>query len=231
MPRSCPYDAPMTLPILYSFRRCPYAMRARLAILMGGHCVELREVALRDKPVAMIESSPKGTVPVLVRPEATVIDESLDIMFWAMADIAIPPCDTALIAANDGTFKYHLDRYKYADRYDVDRIEHRRAATDILERLDSLLIVREHLGDEIRSITDLAIMPFVRQFAETDRIYFDGLPLVALQGWLMRHLSSALFAQAMVRIKPWRPDDAPVLFQGQSRACLKEGGDIVERAS
>jgi glutathione S-transferase len=223
----------MTLPILYSFRRCPYAMRARLAILRGGHCVELREVALSDKPVAMIESSPKGTVPVLVRPEATVIDESLDIMLWAMADIddAIRPCDTALIAANDGTFKYYLDRYKYADRYDVDRIEHRRAATDILERLVSLLIVREHLGDEIRLITDLAIMPFVRQFAETDRIYFDGLPLVALQGWLMRHLSSELFAKAMVRIKPWRPDDAPVLFQGQSRMCLKEGGNIVERAS
>jgi glutathione S-transferase len=117
----------MTLPILYSFRRCPYAMRARLAILRGGHCVELREVALSDKPVAMIESSPKGTVPVLVRLEATVIDESLDIMVWAMADIddANPSCDTA-------------------------RIEHRLNATDLLEWLDSLLIVREHLGNIFR---------------------------------------------------------------------------------
>jgi glutathione S-transferase len=119
----------------------------------------------------MIKPSPKVTVPVLVRPEATVIDESLDIMLWAMADIddANPSCDTA-------------------------RIEHRLAATDLLERLDSLLIVREHLGNKFRSITDLAIMPFVRQFAETDRIHLDGLPLVALQGWLMRHLSSDLFA-------------------------------------
>ncbi len=221
------YGVPM-LPILYSFRRCPYAMRARLAIVANGVRVELREVVLRDKPAAMLDVSPKGTVPVLVRPDGSVIDESLEIMRWtraAGAAAAWPddapaawPDDAAaaLVATNDGAFKHHLDRYKYADRYGVDADAHRAAATAILATLDETLREDGTLGGAPAAMTDLAIMPFVRQFAETDRRYFDRLPLPRLQAWLARHLSSALFARIMLRPAPWRPGDAPVPFPAPS---------------
>lgn len=204
------------LPILYSFRRCPYAMRARLAIVVRARGVELREVVLRAKPPAMLTASAKGTVPVLVMPDGSVIDESLAIMRWAFAsgDVAgdgeTDP--DALIATNDGAFKYHLDRYKYADRYGVSRLEHRMSATDILANLDQRLRVADHLGRDALSLVDLAIMPFVRQFAETDRSYFDGLPMPGLQAWLTRHLSSRLFERIMVRPPPWQDGDPPTIF-------------------
>ena len=203
-------------PILYSFRRCPYAMRARLAIAANGRRVELREIVLRDKPVAMLDVSPKGTVPVLVLPDGTVIDQSLGIMRWACAntcDAGWPTGnDAELIAKNDGEFKHHLDRYKYADRYDVNPIEHRDAATALLEDLDERLRASGNLGNDLRSMTDLAIMPFVRQFAQTDRTYFDGLPFERLHAWLATHLASPLFARVMVRPAPWRPGDPPAMF-------------------
>lgn len=204
------------LPILYSFRRCPYAMRARLAIVVRARGVELREVVLRAKPPAMLAASPKGTVPVLILPDGSVIDESLAIMRWAFAsgdvagDAETDPC--AMIATNDGAFKYHLDRYKYADRYAVNRLEHRVCATDILANLDQRLRVADHLGRDALSLVDLAIMPFVRQFAETDRSYFDGLPMPGLQAWLTRHLSSRLFERIMVRPPPWQDGDPPTVF-------------------
>ncbi len=204
------------MPILYSFRRCPYAMRARLAIAVNDRQVELREIVLRDKPAAMIDASPKGTVPVLVLPDGTVIDQSLDIMRWAYArtpDADWPTDnDAGLIATNDGAFKHHLDRYKYADRYDVDPIEHRDAASVLLGDLDERLRASGSLGSSLRSMTDLAIMPFVRQFAQTDRSYFDGLPFERLNAWLAMHLASALFAQVMIRPAPWRPGDPPMIF-------------------
>ncbi|RMB35909.1 glutathione S-transferase [Sphingomonas sp. PP-F2F-G114-C0414] len=204
------------LPILYSFRRCPYAMRARLAIVVRVRVVELREIVLRAKPPAMLAASPKGTVPVLVLPDGSVIDESLGIMRWAFVsgdvegDGETDP--RAMIATNDGAFKYHLDRYKYADRYGVNRLEHRACATDILANLDQRLRVAEHLGRDALSLVDLAIMPFVRQFAETDRSYFDGLPMPGLQAWLTRHLSSRLFERIMVRHPPWQDGDPPKIF-------------------
>ena len=206
-------------PILYSFRRCPYAMRARLAIVANGRSVELREIVLRAKPAAMLEVSPKGTVPVLVMPDGSVIDESLDIMRWAGAntDDGWPTdADAALIATNDGAFKHHLDRYKYADRHGVDPVEHRDAATVLLRALDERLRDTGSLGESPRagrqSMTDLAIMPFVRQFAQTDRTYFDGLPFERLHAWLARHLASALFARIMIRPVSWQPADPPILF-------------------
>lgn len=204
----------MPAPILYSFRRCPYAMRARLAIVAGNARVELREVALRDKPREMLDASPKGTIPVLILPDGTVIDESLDIMRWALAagSSSQGTSDPALIAANDGGFKYHLDRYKYADRHVPDGVDHRAVATGFLERLDRRLDGRPNLDGDRVSITDLAIMPFVRQFAEADRTYFDAVPLGRVQAWLARHLSSALFATIMVRMDPWRPGDPPTPF-------------------
>jgi len=212
------------LPILYSFRRCPYAMRARMALLISNTICEIREVVLAHKPVAMIAASPKGTVPVLVLPDGYVLDQSIDIMRWALAGNDPErwlqgdrgDCD-ALIATNDGPFKHHLDRYKYPDRYDADANMHRDAGFSILRGLEVRLESRSNLCRETRSLADMAIMPFVRQFAETDRAWFDALPLPSLQRWLQAHLASPLFAQAMVRLPAWQPGDAPTLFAIESR--------------
>ncbi|MEG3167072.1 glutathione S-transferase [Sphingomonas sp. LB3N6] len=211
----------MTVPILYSFRRCPYAMRARLSLLRVDAVVELREVALRAKPAAMVDVSPKATVPVLVLSDGRVIDESLDIMRWAQSQHGhdsdwMAPDDEALVAVNDGAFKHHLDRYKYADRFPDDSIDHRAEATDFLRELDTRLAGPVALGGDRLSIADLAILPFVRQFAETDRRYFDALPLVDLQRWLADFLASALFERAMAKFAPWQPEDPPVMFPAQS---------------
>lgn len=193
----------MTLPILYSFRRCPYAMRARMAVLVSGIEFELHEVSLRDKPAAMIAASPKGTVPVLVLPDGRVIDESLEIMRHALGEHDpeqwLDGDDTALIAANDGPFKHHLDRYKYADRHGADPIEQREAALALLGVLEERLAITPNLCGERRSLTDIALMPFVRQFAAVDRDWFDALALPGVQAWLARHIASDLFVRAMER--------------------------------
>ena len=206
----------MSRPVLYSFRRCPYAMRARLALLASALRVDLREVVLRDKPAAMIAASPKATVPVLVLTDGTVIDESLDIMRWALATGGqanwLSGEHTELIGANDGPFKLHLDRYKYADRYGVDPVVHRAEATALLAPLNDRLTGRPYLGGSDPGFSDIAILPFVRQFAKTDRAYFDALPLANVQRWLGRFLGSAMFARIMVRFAPWQPNDPPVVF-------------------
>ncbi|HAN88548.1 MAG TPA: glutathione S-transferase, partial [Erythrobacter sp.] len=168
----------MTEPVLYSFRRCPYAMRARMALRIGGASYEHREVVLRDKPAEMLEVSPKGTVPVLVAGPAEVIEESRDIMRWALVrsdpEGWLERDDPELIETNDGPFKHHLDRYKYATRYDdVDPAQHRTAALDILRRLDERLSQSAYLRGETRGFADIAIFPFIRQFANTDRDWFD----------------------------------------------------------
>lgn len=204
------------VPVLYSFRRCPYAMRARLALLNSGITCELREVKLAAKPDAMLAASPRGTVPVLVLPDGTVIAESLDVMHWALArhdpEAWLERTDASVIAANDGAFKHHLDRYKYPERHASNAIEHRMAGLAILQALDTRLQGSANLMGGARGLTDMAVMPFVRQFAETDRTWFDAQPLPHLQAWLQAHLASPLFAAAMVRHKPWQPGDAPVLF-------------------
>jgi glutathione S-transferase len=193
----------MARPILYSFRRCPYAMRARMALLISGTAFELREVALRDKPPDMIAASPKGTVPVLMLPDGRVIDESLDIMRHALAqhdpEHWLAGDDAGIIAANDGPFKHHLDRYKYADRHGGDPDAHRAAGLELLDRLEQRLAGSANLCGEGRSLTDIAVLPFVRQFAAVDRGWFDTQPLPRLQRWLRDHLASALFMAAMAR--------------------------------
>lgn len=203
-------------PIFYSFRRCPYAMRARLALLVSGTVCELREVKLSAKPAALIAASPKATVPVLHLPDGEVIDQSLDIMRWTLGQADpegwLDRVDAALIAANDGPFKHHLDRYKYPDRHGSDRAEHRAAGLDLLAVLEERLGRASHLDGPARGLTDAAIFPFVRQFAETDRGWFDAQPLPHVHDWLARQLASALFAAAMVRPDPWRPGDPPLLF-------------------
>ena len=203
-------------PVLYSFRRCPYAMRARLAVLASGTACQLREVKLAAKPMEMLEASPKGTVPVLVLPDGRVIDESLDIVRWCLArndpEHWLARDHAALIANNDGAFKHHLDRYKYPERHGSDPVEHRTAGLAILQELDGRLSQNAQLCGETRGLADMAVMPFVRQFAQTDRAWFDQQPLPHLQRWLQQLLDSALFAQAMIRLKPWQAGDPPILF-------------------
>lgn len=209
-------DKTLARPILYSFRRCPYAMRARLALLVSGTECELREVKLSAKPAEMIAASPKGTVPVLVLPDGRVIDESLEIMRWALGRNDplqwLGSEDTALIAANDGPFKHHLDRYKYAHRHASDPAEHRAAGMGQLELLDVRLAAHAQLCGTAMRFTDAALMPFVRQFAEADRPWFDAQPVPHVQRWLASHLASPLFQAIMVPFTPWIRGDTPVLF-------------------
>ncbi|MEZ5742486.1 MAG: glutathione S-transferase [Sphingomonadaceae bacterium] len=203
-------------PVLYSFRRCPYAMRARLALGISGTRCELREVKLSAKPEAMLEASPKGTVPVLVLADGEVIDESLDIMRWALKrsdpERWLERDDPALVAMNDGAFKHDLDRYKYPERHGSDVLAHRAKGLAFLQELDDRLAAGGQLCGSTRGLTDAAIMPFVRQFAAVDRDWFDNLPLPSLRAWLSGHLSSGLFAAIMVRPKPWSPGDEPAVF-------------------
>ena len=196
--------------VLYSFRRCPYAMRARMALHVSGLADEHREVVLRDKPAAMLEVSPKGTVPVLVTAEGEVLEESLDIMRHALAQNDpegwLDRGDPALVAANDGPFKHHLDRYKYASRYeDVDPEQHRASAVEILAELDRRLAASPYLCGDKRGFADIAIFPFVRQFANHDRERFDADLMAHLQAWLEVLVSSGLFAAIMTKYPKWEP--------------------------
>lgn len=202
-------------PVLYSFRRCPYAIRARLAVASAGIDVELREILLRDKPAAFLAASPSGTVPCLVS-DSGVIDESLDVMVWALERndpegwLRMPEAGHNWIARTDGPFKQALDRTKYANRYPgVDPVTQRDAAAGFLSDLD------QTLGDWIfdrPSLADFAILPFVRQFAFIDKQWFDAQPWPRLQGWLERFLASDRFDHVMGKYPQWREGDAPVSF-------------------
>jgi glutathione S-transferase len=199
------------LPILYSFRRCPYAMRARMALAASAVQVEHREVVLRDKPPEMLEASPKGTVPVLLLPDGRVLDESLVIMRWALVQSDslgwLTHDDQNLVSATDGPFKIALDHYKYPHRYGLtDGTAHRDAALAYLAHLNTLLTRSLYLGGARPALTDIA------KFAATDDIWFSALPLPALQNWLSALVGSDLFASIMARYKQWKAGDAPVHF-------------------
>lgn len=202
----------MTLPILYSFRRCPFAMRARMGLLVAGVGCEIREVVLRDKPAELLAASPKGTVPVLVLPGGRVIDQSLEILRWALAvddpEDWLGGDNAALIAENDATFKHHLDRYKYADRHGADPAAHRTAGSAWLAKLDDRLGAHANLCRDTRALTDVAIFPFVRQFAAVEPAWFAMQPLARVQAWLGRHAESPLFGLTMTRRERWRPANA-----------------------
>ncbi len=211
------------LPVLYSFRRCPYAMRARMAIAVSGQTCALREVVLRDKPMEMLEASPKATVPVLVLSAGDVLEESYDIMKWALAandpDGWLSPTQgrlediDALVQVNNGAFKHHLDRYKYPNRYaDVDPLEEREKGVKILRALDDRIRDAGFLFGARVSLADAAIMPFVRQFAQTDKEWFDSLDLPNLQNWLRRGLDSPLFKRVMQKYPAWQSGDPEPLF-------------------
>lgn len=203
-------------PVLYSFRRCPYAMRARLALLVSETPCEIREVKLSAKPAELAAASPKATVPVLALPEGGVIDQSLDIMRWALGrhdpEDWLERDDAALIDANDRAFKQHLDRYKYPDRHRRDPAVHRAAGLEMLAVLEGRLVSSPQLGGAVRGLADMALMPFVRQFAAVDRDWFDAQPLTRLRRWLDDHVRSPLFERAMLRLQPWSQGDAPILF-------------------
>ncbi|MGH8329428.1 MAG: glutathione S-transferase [Pseudomonas fluorescens] len=193
---------------LYSFRRCPYAMRARMALRYSGVAVNIVEVSLKAKPAEMLALSSKGTVPVLSI-DGQVIDESLAIMHWALAQsdpqdwlLKDDPVGQQLIAGlieeNDQVFKVHLNRYKYAERYPEQPMAFYRTEGEVfLRRLDELLEGREYLLAEHPSLADVALMPFVRQFAHVDREWFGQTPYRRLQGWLQRFLESELFIGVM----------------------------------
>ncbi|WP_460160989.1 glutathione S-transferase [Pseudomonas sp. S2_B10] len=193
---------------LYSFRRCPYAMRARMALRYAGVPVEIVEVSLKNKPAEMLALSPKGTVPVL-NADGVVIDESLQIMRWALAqndpddwllggDSFAALWMEKLIEGNDQIFKSALNRYKYAERYPEQPMEAYRAEGALfLQKLDELLEGREYLLADHPSLADIALLPFVRQFAHVDREWFAQTPYVRLQAWLQSLLESELFTSIM----------------------------------
>ncbi|MDO8458228.1 MAG: glutathione S-transferase [Burkholderiaceae bacterium] len=208
----------MNLPILYSFRRCPYAMRARLALLASGISCELREVVLRDKPAELLAASSKGTVPVLITPDGQIIDQSLDIMLWALrqrdpAHWLQPETGSledalALIARSDGDFKHHLDRYKYPQRFagvdaQADAVASRTAAARFAAELNIRLAQKSYLFGSKLGISDAGILPFIRQFAHADAVWFAAQPWPQLQAGLAAFESSELFARVMQPYARW----------------------------
>ncbi|MEC5213369.1 glutathione S-transferase [Polaromonas sp. CG_9.5] len=223
----------MTMPILYSFRRCPYAMRARLALAVSGQVCELREVVLRNKPQALLEASHKATVPVLRVANGEVLEHSLDIMLWALRQHdpecwLTPPIGSldamqAMIAANDGPFKQALDRYKYPHRFlsaQTDASEaarqfaehHRDSAAQWLMTLQNRLENHDWLFGASPSLADMALLPFVRQFAHTDAAWFAAQPWRALARWLAHWESGALLAQVMAKYPPWQTGQLASFF-------------------
>ena len=220
------------LPILYSFRRCPYAMRARMAIKSSGQMCELREVVLRDKPNDMIAASPKATVPVLIQTDQTVVDESLDVMLWALhksdpENLLTPEHGTEqdmldLINRIDGPFKQHLDAYKYAPRnaeadsdVAIERDQHRDAAMACLAELEQKLADQPFLFGGRQSLADLAIAPFVRQFANVDFDWFKAQPSPKLIQWLNQFTSSDIFLKCMTKYDQWSAPAPGIEFPEQ----------------
>ena len=210
----------MKHPVLYSFRRCPYAMRARMTLLYVSITVEIREVFLGNKPQAMLELSAKGTVPVLLDGDL-ILDESVDIMRWALqqsdpqqwlrADLQ---ADTeALIAENDGRFKMALDQYKYWDRFPAESQQYyRQQGEEFLLKLDQLLQANQYLLADTPTLADIAIFPFIRQFAFVDKDWFDQSSYQRLQQWLHYFIDSPLFNQVMHKYPPWQPQDSARFF-------------------
>lgn len=226
----------MNHPILYSFRRCPYAIRARLAIAASGVEVELREVVLRDKPEAFLNASPSATVPCLVLASAedvadgapagpAVIDESLDVMIWALKQndpegwLGMPDAGFDWIERVDGPFKQALDRTKYPPRYpECDPVEQRATAATFLHELD--VEIRDWIFER-PSLADFAILPFVRQFAFIDKAWFDAQPWPRLHAWLTRFLASDRFEMVMQKHPQWHQGDNPVHLNQFDRGQIR----------
>ncbi|UWP98233.1 glutathione S-transferase [Aliiroseovarius crassostreae] len=205
-------------PVLYSFRRCPYAIRARLAIASAGTQVELREILLREKPPAFLAKSPSATVPCLVT-EDGVIDESLDIMKWALDQsdpeglLQMPQEGHALIARFDGPFKKALDHTKYAVRHpDRDPEAERTRAMEIIGELTESLEKNTWLFGATPSLADFAILPFLRQFAMIDKPRFDREADASTREWLDSFINSQRLLNVMTKYTLWKEGDPVLLF-------------------
>ena len=209
----------MNLPILYSFRRCPYAMRARMALAYSAVRVELREIKLSNMPQELLRLSPKATVPVLHLPDGTMLEESLDIMHWALS-ISDPQhwlvddaSSAELIRQNDEVFKPLLDSYKYADRFPrFSQLEYRNKAEFFLQLLESRLGDDPYLLDHRLTITDVAIMPFIRQFAGVEPQWFEQCRYAGVRRWLKYQIESPLFKSVMTKYAFWHSGDKAVYF-------------------
>jgi glutathione S-transferase len=202
-------------PVLYSYRRCPYAMRARMALRYANIDIEIREITLREKPAHMLSVSPKGTVPVLVLASGQVLEQSLDIMDWALEqsdvhewitqDQAVQKLTANLIATNDGAFKEALDKYKYAIRFPENTLDvYRAAGEEFLQRLELLLRQNTYLCCNTISKADVAIFPFVRQFSMVDEAWYEVANYPALKAWLNGLLHSQLFIDVMQKYPVWK---------------------------
>lgn len=213
----------MPHPILYTFRRCPYAIRARMALAYAKLPFEVREVFLKNKPASMLEASPKGTVPILICEDGAVIDQSMDIIRWALShhdpDHWLSPSPEEqsltddLIRENDSSFKASLDLYKYNDRHPEHApAVHRQEAEVFLKKLEALLKTHPFLLGESLRLADIALFPFVRQFANVDREWFSASPYEGLRTWLRQHQEGALFNAVMEKYTPWQEGDVPLLF-------------------
>ena len=214
----------MTQPILYSLQHCPYAMRARMALLMAREVVLLRAIVTKDKPADMLAISPKGTVPILHLSDGTVIDESLDIMIWALnrndpddllysqrADRYLQMLN--LINDCDHDFRTNLSAYKYNKRYHLDTEHKFRTQCEVfIQRLESWLEKQNYIMGDKLSLADLAILPFIRQFANVDKKWFrqSGYPRLSL--WLAKQLESLLFLKSMQKYPLWLDTHEEVLF-------------------
>ena len=212
-------DMSLSTPILYSFRRCPYAMRARMALVKAGINAELREVELKNKPDEMLQASPKGSVPVLILPGGKVIDESKDIMYWALSvsdpdNWLIPNKESIdnIIKLNDTKFKHALDRYKYPNRYpDEDCSGAKDTCLEILKNYEQKIngnggfIATSHL-----SMADIAVFPFIRQYVFVNKGAFDSLPLPKLHEWFDNLINSSIFKIIMVKNEPWKSEQSPI---------------------
>ncbi len=200
-------------PVLYSFRRCPYAIRGRMALAAANIKCELREVVLSDKPAEMLAISAKGTVPVLQLTDGQVIDESLDLMNWALQQsdpehwLNVSEDKTQLlIKGNDGEFKQNLDRYKYFNRYPEHPQEYYRSQAEaFLLNLEEHLQINKGAGlvDNTQSLADIAIFPFIRQFSRVDHDWFINSPYVELKRWLSNIEGSERFLKVMNKYQVW----------------------------
>lgn len=212
----------MKYPILYSFKRCPYAMRARMALQLTNIKCEIREVRLNNKPKHMLEVSPKGTVPVLILNDKT-IEESMEIIDWALNQKNVfegnlkeyqIKISNELIERFDDEFKYHLDRYKYASRYgDVDEIHHRKKCEKILLEIEDIISDEEwFFGKKINKL-DISILPFIRQFRIADPNWFDNYKgLTKVKNYLHNFLASNLLKDVMINYDVWKEESEMSVF-------------------
>ena len=210
----------MTLPVLYSFRRCPYAMRARMALILTSHTCELREILLTDKPDSMLEISPKGTVPVL-QLEGRIIDESMDIIKWAIKSGSEKmhilsedeeAMSNSLIQLFDSKFKYHLDRYKYSSRYQTLKEEHQEKCLEILNSLEQKISDQPWIFGKLVSLLDISILPFIRQCKIANPAWFKSQKFKRVISLLEHFESSELFNKAMEEFELWDPKKPKVLI-------------------